>query len=261
MSATTLVAQIKAGSPEAQATASSLGQDALPAVTPLVDDADPEVRILALACLNIIGGPMVPTIALRKVGDEDDQVVGEALQVLQGHPPAGHAADLLTLYREAGDGFVRERLALIAGRLAPQIDVIPWRKLWREAPAGSELERNLLAAVARMGDADARRAFADRLHASRGSESAEWLDLALYLDNGWVVPELVALLDRTETAVELAPDRNDTLPLRVCDLAADTILNLTGASVSFDTGRTTPYTPEELRQVRAVAAQGGSSGR
>ena len=69
------------------------------------------------------------------------------------------------------------------------------------------------------------------------------------------------MLDHTETAVELAPDRRDTLPLRTCDLAADTILKLTKATVDFATERTTPYTTEELQRVRSIALQLGRPGR
>jgi len=46
-------------------------------------------------------------------------------------------------------------------------------------------------------------------------------------------------------------------PLRTCDLAANAILRLTGATVPFPAPRDTPYSAAEIEAFRSLAAGAG----
>lgn len=257
MSTDALVSQVETRNPESLATAARMGPSAGPVLARLARHADPEVRAQALICLRAAGGPEAAPTALAALDDDDATVVADALQVLQAHPPANDAA-LLAAYDRYEEP--REQLALIAGRLGSRANVNAWKARLRTTPPGTAVANALLAALARMGDPDARRELATRLDAAHGYDSPVWIDRAAYQEDPWVLQPLAKLLDRTERATEVTPDDpSDQRPLRTCDLAADAILKLTGAKVSFPAPRTTPYTPAEIEEFRRLAARAAGS--
>jgi hypothetical protein len=255
MSAETLQTQVETRRPESLATAARMGPAAGPVLARLARHDDPEVRAQALICLKASGGTEAAPTALAALADADATVVANALQVLNAHPPTNDAP-LLAAYDRYEEP--RDQLALIAGRLGTRATVNAWKTRWRSTPSGTAVANALLTAVARMGDADARREFTNRLDLARGHESPPWIDRAAYQENAWVLPPLSRLLTRTERAIELTPDDpSDLRPLRTCDLAANAILRLTGAKLSFPAPRATPYTEKELEDFRRLTTSAG----
>lgn len=251
----TLVNQVKEKRPEAQVTASRLGLKGTAVLIPLTEDPDPEVRNMALICLGITGGGEVSKVALKKLKDEDDQVVAQALQVLYKHPPVGMEKELVDAYKTAEES-VREDLPLIAGRLAPHVDPSPWREFWQQEKKG-EIKKSLLLALSRMGDEQARREFVKQLLSSQGAETLKWIDHCRYMEHPWIVPHLLPLFNRQEVVVYLTPDLKNKRPMRLVDFVIPVVVELTGAKVSFPVKRTDPFTPEEIEQVRRIAIQSG----
>jgi hypothetical protein len=246
-----LEAQVETRRPESLATSARLGPSAAPLLARLARHADPEVRAQALICLRASGGREAAPTALAALDDADATVVADALQVLQAHPPADDNA-LLAAYQRHEEP--RDQLALIAGRLGARAHVATWKTHWRTSQPGTALANELLAAVARMGDAEARKEFTVRLTSARGYESPPWIDRAVYQEDPWVLEPLSRLLDQTERATELTPDdSSDLRPLRTCDLAANAILRLTRARVAFEAPRAKPYTDAELAEFRRLA--------
>lgn len=246
-----LAAQVQARLPQSLNTAARMGPAASETLGHLACHPDPEVRSQALICLRASGGPFAPSIALGALNDPDAAVVMHALQVLNTYPPVDDTGLLAAYPRHEED---RDQIALAAGRLGPKADVKAWKAHWRAAAPGTGLADALLAAVARMGDADARREFASRLEAARGHDVLPWMDRAVYQESSWVLPSLVKLLGRTERAAEVTPDDpSDLRPLRTCDLAANAILKITGGKVPFEAPRTSPYTDSQLAEFRRLA--------
>jgi hypothetical protein len=252
----TLVNQVKEKRPESQGTASRLGQKATAALVPLADDPDPEVRHMALICLGITGGSQASGVALKKLKDEDGQVVAQALQVLYKHPPVNLEKELLEAYEAAKEASVREDLPLIAGRLAPNIDPGPWKALW-ENETNEEIKNNLLIALSRMGDKQARQDFVQKMVSSKGLETVKWIDHCKYMEDPWIVPHMLPLLNRQEIVTFLTPDLKNKRPMRIVDFIVPAIVELTGAKVGFPIKRTDPFTSEEIEQVRRIAIQVG----
>jgi hypothetical protein len=244
-----LVSQVKARDNRAMVTAAKLGAPASPALEPLAADSNVEVRLLALNCLESTGGPEATRAALARLNDADEQVTGEALQILHRYPPAEQAGALLTAFAVARFPVVREETPMIAGRLAPKVDPQPWKALWIKERDALVKER-LLVGLARMGDADSRTLFVKNLQAARGADAVAWIDYAKYMQDPWIVPGLAKLLDQTEKAMDLAPDLRNTLPQRTCDLAAKALVELTGMKVPFAVKRVQPFSADELNQIR-----------
>lgn len=252
----TLVNQVKQKRAEAQGTASRLGQKGTTVLIPLTEDPDPEVRKMALICLGITGGSQASEVALKKLKDEDDQVVAQALQVLYKHPPVGMEKELLEAYKTAEEESVREDLPLIAGRLSPRIDPGPWKQLWQQAE-NQEIKKSLMIGLSRMGDEQARQEFVKQMLASQGAETLKWIDHCKYMEHPWIVPHMLPWFNRQEVVVYLTPDLKNKRPMRVVDFLIPAVIELTGAQVSFPIKRTEPFTPEEIEQVRRIAMQAG----
>lgn len=250
----TLVNQVKEKRPEAQGTASRLGQKGTAVLVPLADDPDPEVRHMALICLGITGGSQASEVALKKLKDKDGQVAAQALQVLYRHPPVGMEKELFEAYTEAKEEAIREDLPLIAGRLAPNIDPGPWKEFWQKEN-NQEIKKSLLIALSRMGDEQARQEFVNQMLSSQGTETLKWIDHCKYMENPWIVPHMLPLLNRQEIITYLTPDLKNKRPMRVVDFVIPAIVELTGAKVSFPVKRTDPFTSEEIEQVRRIAIQ------
>ena len=248
-----LLVEVRQNRPEAQATAARLGPDASPALVPLTTDQSAGIRSMALLCLSITGGTSASDAALQRLSD-DDQVVAQALLVLRKHPPYGREAELLQAYRKPSNPSIREDLPLIAGRLAPKIDPQPWLEFWQREKA-PELRESLMVGLARMGNAQAREQFVQALSGASGEAVVHWLDHARYMEDTWIVPHLLPLLDRTKVAIRLNPDGENTWPLRTCDLAARAILDLTKATVAFEVQRPAQFTDQELEEVRRIGRQ------
>jgi hypothetical protein len=253
MDASLLTTQIRANDPRAIATAAKVGATASPDIAPLADDKKPEVRLLALACLEVTGGEAATQAGMAHVSDPDEQVEGEALQVLHHHPPVGQGDTLFLYFNTAKYPVAREQLPLVAGRLAPKVDSAPWKRAW-SSEKDAVVKEHLLVALARMGDKESRETFVKSLHASQGSASQKWIDYARYMEDKWVVPPLLVMLDRMEKATDLAPDMPNTLPQRVCDLAAKAIVAIAGLKMPFPMERVNPFTADELAQIRKAAA-------
>lgn len=250
----TLVNQVKEKRPEAQGTASRLGQKGASVLVPLADDPDPEVRNMALICLAITGGNQASETALKKLKDEEAQVVAQALQVLYKHPPLGMDKELLEAYHTAKDEDIREDLPLIAGRMSPKIDPAPWKELWQKEK-NQEIKKSLLIGLSRMGDEQARQEFVKQMLASQGTETLKWIDHCKYMEHPWIVPHMLPLFNRQEVVVYLTPDLKNKRPMRIVDFVIPAVIELTGAQVSFPVKRTDPFTSEEIEQVRRIAAQ------
>jgi len=250
----TLVNQVKEKRPEAQGTASRLGQKGTDVLVPLADDPDPEVRNMALICLGITGGREASEVALKKLKDEDDQVVAQALQVLFKHPPVGMEKELLEAYSQAKEEAIKEDLPLIAGRLAPHIDPTPWKEFWQKE-TDPEIKKSLLIALSRMGDEQARQEFVKQMLESQGREIIKWIDHCKYMEDPWIVPHMIPWFNRQEVVVYLTPDLKNKRPMRVVDFVIPAVIELTGAQVSFPVKRTEPFSQEEIEQVRRIALQ------
>jgi hypothetical protein len=254
MSTERLVKLVKDGNTEANAVAAELGVSAAAVLAALASDPKPRVRHTAMICLETVGGDKAIETAMAHMEDADEQTAGQALMVLLRHPPQGRDGELLTGFDHGKYAATRLQTPLIAGRLAPNVDPEPWKKRYA-AEQDAEVKENLLVALARMGNAEARAEFARRLKTDPDSDAPRWIEHAKYMEDPWVVPHLIALLDRRGHAMDLAPDFKNPLPQRVCDLAAKAVVEISKAKVDFPMERVIPFTDDELAAIRRAVSK------
>jgi hypothetical protein len=246
--------QIKKKDYGAQATTVRLGAAASPLIRPLAADPDREVRLLAFVCLDLAGGPDAIAAAFDGLRDADEQVRSRAVMLLLNHPPKAQERQLLAAFRASKDPFIRSRLPLVAGRLAPEISARNWLVLL-SLDTDADVQHGLRLGLARMGDQASRDWFLQGLKAAHGYDLRSWLEDAEYLDDPWVLPGLAPLLDRTERAMDVMPHDGQNRYLRACDLAAKTIITITRAKVSFPFPRPSQLSSSELEEVKKLLPQ------
>ncbi|MBN1766862.1 MAG: HEAT repeat domain-containing protein [Sedimentisphaerales bacterium] len=252
MSIDVLVQQIKSINWDAPTTAAGIGVPAVSTLYTLAKDENPQVRQLTLACLEAIGGDKAVEIAMDRLYDSDAEVVAEAVGLLHTHPPTGHEADLFQAYKKVKDAFAQEQIPIIAGRIDSDVNKQLWfRELQMQEEEG-KVDDSVVIGDARLGNESAREQFVHKVLAAKGRRSPEWIDRCRYMEDTWIVPHMVPLLDRTEMALNLFPDNPDYY-LRTCDLAVEVIVELTGADVGFPVKRVARYTGPELAKVKQLA--------
>ena len=246
--------QIKHKDYSAQGAAAALGAPAAQSIRSLTADPDREVRLLAFICLDIVNGPEAIAAAFDGLRDADEQVRSRAVMLLFNHPPKGQERRLLAAFSATKDHFIRSRLPMVAGRLAPDASPRDWAALL-PVDTNADVQHGLRLGLARMGDRPSREWFLRGLESAHGYELPPWLEDAEYLDAKWVLPGLLPLLDHTERARDVMPDDGRNRFLRACDLAAQVVVAITRAKVSFPLPRPTQLSPSEIEEVKRLARQ------
>ena len=242
------LSEIRAGNWEAQLQARSF-PGATADLIEIVRSGDPDIRLLALACLNAIGGLETTHTALSLLEDPDPQIAVDALQVLYKHPPHNDPDSLFKTYQAVQSGFLKAHLARIAGVLEPTPDPKPWKKLWKdgqEEPAAS----GLMTALARMGDFEAKAQFVLEMNNAIGAEFEPFFEAARYIADPWTIPLLDNLLERTDPVLTLQV-LGKPKSLRVCDLAVELLVELTEPELSFTVDLISQYSPEQILELRS----------
>ncbi|KAA0214771.1 MAG: hypothetical protein DYG94_10515 [Leptolyngbya sp. PLA3] len=232
------------------------GPPAFNQAQPLLADASPQVRAIALRVLDAADPQRAHPVAVKALSDPSDEVKTFAVAVLRPNPPSGAASELLAAYNTANDPALRGEVALLAGRVEPPEAIDTWRAVWvREDDRFAKAD--VCKALARMGDQPARDAYVASMKRERGRPVFDLIRGTAYFNDTWIVPALGQMLDRKDVALHLAADFPDTHPFRVCDVALEAILKLTGEKVEFQVPRPTQYTEAEIAIVRAIARKFG----
>jgi len=233
-----LLERVRAGDPQATLLARDAGVGAAPGLRPLAAHADADVRRIALYCLRETGGPEARAAFLAGLLDGERPVRAAAVAGLDRHFEPSLAPALIETYDAASDPFVKERIALLLGRLPPgQVDLAALAKR-RDEERDLRAEEGWLVALARLGDAEARRDFVARLHASRRDARARYLRHCAAIHAPWLVRPLDPVLDDESPMVEVGMDGNPNVPefLRACDLAVNLVASIAGSTFSFEIG-------------------------
>lgn len=253
MDTTELISLIRAGYDDrAIEAARATGPTAFDAVEPLLADPSPETRAIALRVLDAADRERTRPLAVKALADRTDHVKTFAVAVLRPDPPAGSMPNILSAFNSANDPALRGEIALLGGRVTPPDLLDAWRAAW----AGEDdpyAKADVRKALAKMGDDAARKSYVADMQKARSREAYDLIRGTSYFEDPWIVPDLIPLLDRQDVAIELAADYKNTYPFRVCDVALEAILRLTGASVEFQTPRPTQYKPAEIEAVRVIA--------
>ena len=268
-----LIEKILAHDPSAMQLAQQLGSFAAPMLRPLVDNADEDVRELAMRCLNESdSGESLSDLATTALTDNAPMVRAAALNALDRHLPPESYAKLLQIFSEVEDPQHRKEIALLIGRLSNASPEDLKRLLQDELI--SEVREGGLAALAKLGDSQARREFLERLSRARDRELKQLLEYVEYIKQLWALRGLMPVLaDKTPLAgsgfcqilqgagsdesqadkpIAAVRDRIAEI-LRACDIAVNLIKKIAGAKFPFPTGAKN-YADEELAAARQILA-------
>jgi HEAT repeat protein len=233
--------------------ARTAGPQAVAELEPYLQHRDPAIRALAVDCLNAAGGARVSDLLIQALRDTNEQVRINAIKALHERPPQGREQALLAALDadRSRDGFVRQQIPMILGRMGAR-GAIPDLRRRLEAEPRQDVKDGFIAGLAKMGDPPAREEFGALLRDARGERTAELMEYVRYLDEPWVIPLLVPVLERREIAVDLSTHRT-TLRRRECDLAVDEVLRISKAPFSFALNEIAQYTEAQIAEVLQYA--------
>ncbi len=222
--------------------------DAVSAIARLARSADREVRVLALECLDEVGGAVARGAFLAALADRDEDVRDRAVRGLEHHAGGADVASLLAAVRSHADEFVRERLALTVGRVADR-SAIPVLQETLAAGAPADVAAAVALALARLGAAASRARVLDRLEAPGVEARRAAIDDFVYVADAAEAARLGPLVDDTREARPVG--RLAGYSLRVCDLAIDALgLVLGPGALPFETNVFRRYSAEERLAAR-----------
>ena len=233
------------------------GPAAAPALDSLASNADPEVRELALVCLNEIGGVLAIGAFTRALLDPEPTVRAAAMRGLHRHiselgdaAPPDLSTRLYNAYDRSDDPVLRQNVALILGKMLTQRSPELERR-WL-AEADEIAQEGCLVALARLGHPSAQNEYVRRLIGASGPTRVRLLDYGFYVHEPWLLYSLSALLDDDSIAVRIGVDGIRFMPeyLRICDLTVVLIASISSHQFSFPVDRKTNFSDAQLDEVR-----------
>ncbi len=232
-----------------------IGSEAGPALLPLLNDPDPQVRELAVYSLNAAGGNAAREGLFKALHDRTDTVRSAACRFLdQRFTPE----DVPALEKELStnpDEYVRERVALMLGKAGkPAASTALTQQFAVERDEHAKRAQSL--ALARLGNALGRETVVARLKAEDPGQLAEALDDLVYVNDPKLLPETLPLLNDTRPAKNVGPSHGPFL-IRVCDVAVNTIDAVLNHPFSFAVYQTRRYSQPELDSAKAVVSRLG----
>lgn len=219
-------------------------------IIPLASHADPEVRELALYCLNEAGGPEAPAVFAAALRDSVNAVRYRACLFLHRHHAPQQGPELRRLLRDEPDPYVRGELALILAEMGDGEAALLLRTRLPHEPDQDARDKYRLA-LARLGDGQERRDIYAALASDRVEERYRALGDFAYVGDRTQAARLLPLLDDERPAENVAPGGHARF-VRLCDVTVRTLDALLAHPFPFRVEFTKEYSPEELRQAKAV---------
>jgi HEAT repeats len=229
-------------------------KNAAPALLPLLDDPDSQVRELTLACLNATGGPVAVEGFFKALHDRIDTVRAAAVRYLAAHYRTTDIPAIEKELRSSPDPYVRERLALILGRTDSGTE-LPVLQLGFARERDEHAKHAMSLALARLGDPAQLQAVVSRLGQDDPYERVAALQDLPYVNNPSVLKWVIPLLDDTRPGWNVGPSYR-ALYIRVCDVAVNVVNEMLGRRFYWVEPRKR-YSPEEIAQIRKILASIG----
>ncbi len=227
----------------------TVGPDAGPALLPLLDDRDSQVRELAVTCLNAAGGPAAREGLLKELHDPTETVRAAAARFLRAHYTVADLPAIASVMDRSPDEYVREQLALLLGESGDvsQIQVLAAR--WRTEKDEHARHADSLA-MARLGDPASRSQLSQRLTREQPEERVAALRDLPYVNDIGLLRHVVPLLDDTRPGLNVGPSHGPYF-IRVCDVAVNIANQMLGGRFHW-AEPVKRYSPQELSEARSV---------
>jgi hypothetical protein len=230
-----------------------VGPDAVPALLPLLNDPDPQVRELTVHCLDLAGGPEAAEGLLKALNDRIETVGAAAVRALATHYTPEQIPAIRAELNSNRNEYVREQLALLLGKTDDASNIL-FLNARLPAEKDEHAQHALSLAMARLGDAAKKNELRARLLQSENvaQRVAALRDLP-YVNDRSLLADALPLLDDQRPGLNIGPSHGPYF-IRVCDVVVLVTGEMLGHVVSFNLNRRR-FTPEELDQVRKVLSQ------
>lgn len=246
MNSSQIQSLIEAGDWTAVDLAEQLGPPAASQINPYIKHENYNIRLLAVDCLVVTGGPEATAALIEALGDDNEKVAVNAASGLHDNLPIGQEKKLVAAWDKAWSPYLRREIALVLGRFDNPTIV---SKLNDRLPGTTADARDsLIAAGAKLGDDQARKSFAEELKVARGERIAILIEYVQYINDPWVLPLLRPVLERTEIAIDLSTHRT-SVKRRGLDLAVDEVLKISGVKFSFELNPMGQYWDAQVAEV------------
>ena len=228
------------------------GPEAAPALLPLLNDPNAQVRELAVKCLDQAGGPDAKRGLLKALHDNNELVRATASRLLVRHVTPADVAAIRPELAVGRDEYIREQLALLIGRIGNQGEIayLAQRHAFEK---DAHAKHAITLARARLGDQVSKGEYVKTLYDADPMKRAVALADLLYLEDRGLVPSVLPLLDDDRPAKNVGPSHGPYF-IRVCDVAINTLDQMLGHPFPFATGFMTRYSPQQIGQAKAVLA-------
>lgn len=226
-----------------------VGQDAGPALLPLLDDKDSQVRQLAVTCLDAAGGPAARQGLLKALRDPTETVRAAAARFLRAHYDAADLPAITHMMNTSPDEYVREQLALLLGESGDSSKIsVLFPRLGSEKDQHARHAASL--AMARLGDTGSRSQLIERLTKDEPAERVATLRDLPYVNDTGLLKHVVPLLDDMRPGLNVGPSHGPYF-IRVCDVAVNIANQMLGGRFAW-AQPVKRYSPQELNEAKSV---------
>jgi len=235
-----------------------MGQSAAPVLTFLSANDNDDVRELVYELAGLVPGTDTCRVLLGGLGDDNPDLQAMAAYQLQVCNEPELAAEATAILENLDDDEMRGHLIMAIGRIgaAEQADVL--RKIAIDTDKESSVQRDILLALARLGDARSREEIVRRLTDGMPGERFQALEDTIYIADPDLMRHFGPALDDYSPAVLLSspePDEDnpddpeDEQHARICDFAVLTMMRH-NATLSFEMVEIEILGEEQLQEAR-----------
>ena len=222
-----------------------------PALLPLLDDPNPQVRELAVFCLEAAGGPAASKGLMKALNDRTETISAAAARALVNHYAPEDMAEIRRQLSEHPNEVVREHLALLLGKTNSK-ENIPVLMARKAAEKDREVNHAAHLALARLGQPAEKQEIADLLLNDDPKTRVDTLRDLPYVNDRGLLAKALPLLDDLRLGLNVGPSHGPYY-IRVCDVVVNIMDEMLNHPFSFKMGLRR-YSPEELAEAKAIMA-------
>jgi hypothetical protein len=229
-----------------------VGPDAVPALLPLLNDPDPQVRELTVQCLAVAGGPAASQGLMKALDDRVETVSAAAVRGLAKHLTPDDGAAMREQMARNPNEYVREQLALLLGKTGDRSNLASLASR-KAVEKDKHTQHAIVLAMARLGDAASKGEVRSQLKSAGVESRVGALRDLPYVNDRSLLSEALPLLADERPGLNIGPSHGPYF-MRVCDVVVMVMGDMLGKVFTFETGRRR-YTPEEVTEARRVLSQ------
>lgn len=223
--------------------------EALPLLSELYQNKDPEVRLITINCLKLIRDPQATKSLIKALEDEDNEIRTTALSSVRERAETSDLPELIKNLANK-DEFMRAEIALIIGNLGDS-GSINLLKDKIQVEKNADVIRAIKLALAKLGNTEQKEFFAANLKINDSHTRYQAIQDLRYINDRNLAKYLIfALDDHGDTYIITSLNDPHTRYARVCDAAISLADQLLNHPFAFEAHDYKNYSDDEINQAR-----------